>query len=156
MGVARPCFICPVRHSLAREVVCDAPLQSTAICPCRWSSTRTSPSSKRPVGKTSPRKTSKTPAAGAAVSSAPAKAPAKKAPAKKTATKKPQLSAVEEPTPKTPSKRAEKKAPVEPVEPVEQTIPVAVDKEPDVIVEDLEDVEISVEELVSEIDLTAD
>jgi RNA polymerase primary sigma factor len=109
-----------------------------------------------PVGKTSPRKTSKTPAAGAAVSSAPAKAPAKKAPAKKTATKKPQLSAVEEPTPKTPSKRAEKKAPVEPVEPVEQTIPVAVDKEPDVIVEDLDDVEISVEALVSEIDLTAD
>src|SRR5215207_8637101 len=48
MGVARPCFICPVRHSLVREVVCDAPLQSTAICPCRWSSTRTSPSSKRP------------------------------------------------------------------------------------------------------------
>ena len=106
-----------------------------------------------PVSKTPSRKTSKTPAAGAAVSNEPAKAPAKKAPAKKTAAKKPQLAAVEEPSPKIPSKRAEKKAPVEPVE---QTIPVAVDKEPDVIVEDLDEVEISVEELVSEIDLTAD
>ena len=105
-----------------------------------------------PVSKTSSRKSSKTPAAEA-VSNAPVKASAKKAPAKKAATKKPQLAAVEEPTHKTPSKRAEKKAPVEPVE---QTIPVAVEKEPDVIVEDLDDVEISVEELVSEIDLTAD
>jgi RNA polymerase primary sigma factor len=107
------------------------------------------------VSKTASRKSSKTPAAEAAVSNASAKVSAKKAPAKKT-TKKPQLAAVEESAQKTASKQDERTAPVKPVEPVEQTIPVAVDKEPDVIVEDLDDVEISVEELVSEIDLTAD
>jgi RNA polymerase primary sigma factor len=106
------------------------------------SKTSSSKSEKSSVAQTSPTKANAT-----------AKAPSKKAAAKKTPAKKAQLAPVEEAMPKTSSKRAEKN---EPVEPVEQTIPVPVDKDPDVIVDDLDDVEISVEELVSEIDLTAD
>jgi RNA polymerase primary sigma factor len=103
-------------------------------------------------------KTPKTSVARTAVSKADAtaKTSAKKAPPKKNATKKAQLTAVEEPVAKAPTKRAEKPEKKAPVEPVEETIPVATEKDPDVIVEDLDDVEISVEELVTEIDLTAD
>ena len=78
--------------------------------------------------------------------------PAKKAPVKKA--KKAAVGAVDEPVAKPGSKRAEKNAVPEPAV---NDLTIVTDKaEPDVVAEDLDDAEISVEELVSDIELTAD
>ena len=111
-----------------------------------------------PVNKTSSKTAKTSVGRSTANKAATPKSPAKKETPKNTAlknssTKNDQLAVAAEPEVEAPAKRAEKKSSVEPVE---DTIPVAIDKDPDVIVDDLEDVEISVEELVTEIDLTAD
>ncbi|HZA31990.1 MAG TPA: RNA polymerase sigma factor [Propionibacteriaceae bacterium] len=104
-----------------------------------------SPASKESAGKSS---VSKAPASKTGESQRPAKeSTVKKA-------KKAAVSAVEEPVGKAASKQAEKKAGPEPAA---DDITIVTDKgEPEIVTEDLDDVEISVEELVSDIELTAD
>ena len=95
----------------------------------------------------------KSPGSKAAVRKADDSAsPAKKSPVKRA--KKAAVRAVEEPVGKAASKRADNNAVPEPA--VNDLTIVADKGEPDVVAEDLDDVEISVEELVSDIELTAD